>query len=139
MRSSFHSDGSRRRVGTFLGGCAGTLLCTGLLAGSALGAQTGAEQESPSGSNPRITTRPGDALNSTPGVDPKMREHMEQRRNEDRQKQLVADTDKLLLLAQELKEEVGKSNKDQLSLTVLKKSEQIDKLAKSVKDRMRGY
>ena len=38
----------------------------------------------------------------------------------------------------ELKEEVSKSNKDTLSIDVVKKAAEIEKLAKSVKDRMRG-
>jgi hypothetical protein len=59
-------------------------------------------------------------------------------RNTDRQTRLVADTNKLLLLAQELKTEVDKSNKDQLSLTVVKKADEIEKLAKSVKERMKA-
>jgi hypothetical protein len=59
-------------------------------------------------------------------------------RNNDRQKQLVADTNKLLSLAKELKEEVDKSNSDTLSINVVKKAAEIEKLAKSVKDRMRG-
>jgi hypothetical protein len=65
-------------------------------------------------------------------------EKMEKARNADRQKQLVQDTDKLLALAKELKEEVGKSNSDTLSIDVVKKAGEIEKLAKSVKDRMRG-
>ncbi len=63
---------------------------------------------------------------------------MEKARNADRQKQLVQDTDKLLALAKELKEEVGKSNADTLSIDVVKKASEIEKLAKNVKDRMRG-
>jgi hypothetical protein len=63
---------------------------------------------------------------------------MEKARNVDRQKQLEKDTDKLLALAKELKEEVGKSNADTLSVDVVKKAGEIEKLAKSVKDRMRG-
>jgi hypothetical protein len=58
-------------------------------------------------------------------------------RNALRQQQLVSDTAKLLALATELKTEVDKSNKDMLSLTVVKKAEEIEKLAKSVRDRMR--
>jgi len=65
-------------------------------------------------------------------------EKMEKARNMDRQKQLQRDTDKLLSLAKELKEEVDKSNKDTLSVDVVKKAGEIEKLAKSVKDRMRG-
>ena len=65
-------------------------------------------------------------------------EKLQKARNADRQKQLVQDTDKLLALAKELKEEVGKSNADTLSVDVVKKAGEIEKLAKSVKDRMRG-
>jgi hypothetical protein len=65
-------------------------------------------------------------------------ERMEKARNVDRQKQLEHDTDKLLALAKELKDEVSKSNKDTLSVDVVKKAAEIEKLAKSVKDRMRG-
>jgi hypothetical protein len=65
-------------------------------------------------------------------------EKMEKARNADRQKQLVQDTDRLLALAKELKDEVGKSNADTLSIDVVKKASEIEKLAKNVKDRMRG-
>jgi hypothetical protein len=59
-------------------------------------------------------------------------------RNEDRQKRLVADTDKLLTLATNLKEQVDKSTKDTLSVDVIKKADEIEKLAHSVKERMKG-
>jgi type VI protein secretion system component VasF len=59
------------------------------------------------------------------------------KRNTQRQQQLVDDTAKLLTLAQQLKEEVDKSTKDTLSIAVVKKAEEIEKLAKSVKDKMR--
>ena len=65
-------------------------------------------------------------------------EKMEKARNADRQKHLVQDTDKLLALAKELKEEVDKSNQDTLSVNVVKKAGEIEKLARSVKDRMRS-
>lgn len=65
-------------------------------------------------------------------------EKMEKARQTDRQKQLVRDTDKLLDLAKQLKEQVDKSDKDTLSIDVVKKAAEIEKLAKSVKDRMRG-
>ncbi len=63
---------------------------------------------------------------------------MAERRNTDRQRMLVADTDKLLMLAQQLKADVDKSNKDELSIDVVKRAEQIEKLARSVKEKMRG-
>jgi signal transduction histidine kinase len=65
-------------------------------------------------------------------------EKMEKARNADRQKHLVQDTNKLLALAKDLKEEVDKSNQDTLSVDVVKKAGEIEKLAKSVKDRMRS-
>jgi hypothetical protein len=49
------------------------------------------------------------------------------------QKQLTQDTAKLLGLAKQLKEEVDKSNGRTLSVDVIKKATEIDKLAKSVK------
>jgi cell shape-determining protein MreC len=56
---------------------------------------------------------------------------------EARQAQYVADSQKLYQLAQELKAEVAKSNKNTLSIAVTKKAEEIEKLAKSLKERMR--
>jgi hypothetical protein len=58
--------------------------------------------------------------------------------NLSRQASLKADTDKLLKLAVELKDSVDKSNANVLSLEVLKKAEEIEKLAHSVKDKMKG-
>jgi hypothetical protein len=56
---------------------------------------------------------------------------------EARQAQLVADTNKLFELAQELQAEVAKSSKDTLSLAVVKKAAEVEKLAKSLKERMK--
>ena len=72
-------------------------------------------------------------------ITPQMQHHMAERRNDERQKALVADTDRLLALAQQLKAEVDKTDKDQLSVDVVKRAEQIEKLARSVKEKMRGY
>ena len=56
----------------------------------------------------------------------------------ERHKRLVADSDKLLQLATELKEEVDKSTKNEVSVTAIKKAAEIEKLAHDVKDRLRG-
>ena len=53
-----------------------------------------------------------------------------------KQKQLADDTAKLLQLANELKAELDKSSKDTLSLSVMKKAEQVEKLAHKVRDEM---
>ena len=54
-----------------------------------------------------------------------------------RHKQLQADTEKLLELATELKTSVGKTNEHVLSLDVVRKAEEIEKLAKHIKTNMR--
>jgi hypothetical protein len=69
---------------------------------------------------------------------PRREEQQAQLRNSDRQKRLVADTEKLLSLATDLKAQVDKSTKDTLSLDVIKKADEIEKLAHSVKERMKG-
>ena len=51
---------------------------------------------------------------------------------------LRTDTDKLLRLSIELKTYVDKSDENVLSLDVIKKADEIEKLAKSVKDKMKG-
>src|SRR6516164_2531371 len=50
--------------------------------------------------------------------------------NEQRQREIKTDTDKLLQLATELKEYVDKTDQNTLSLTVVRKAEEIEKLAK---------
>jgi hypothetical protein len=56
---------------------------------------------------------------------------------EAREAQLAADTEKLYQLAQELKTELDKSNKDTLSISVVKKAAEIEKLAHSISARMK--
>ncbi|MGH9650970.1 MAG: hypothetical protein ACRD3I_10930 [Terriglobales bacterium] len=72
-----------------------------------------------------------------------IRKDIEKRRlkalNKERFKDLKRDTDKLLELATELKTHVDKADENMLSLEVLKKTEQIEKLAKSVREKMKGY
>jgi hypothetical protein len=63
---------------------------------------------------------------------------MAKKANVERQAALKADTDKLVKLATELKAYVDKSNENVLSLEVLKKAEEIEKLARSVKEKMKG-
>lgn len=63
---------------------------------------------------------------------------MEKKANEQRQQELKRDTEKLLQLSTELKEYVDKSNENVLSLDVVKKADEIEKLARSVKQKMKG-
>ena len=56
--------------------------------------------------------------------------------NAERKKEIASDTTKLLKLATELKAEVDKTNKDTLNLKVVRKADEIEKLAHSVKEKM---
>ncbi|HEV2715422.1 MAG TPA: hypothetical protein VGU64_09185 [Terriglobales bacterium] len=64
---------------------------------------------------------------------------MAKKADQERQADLKRDTDKLLKLATELKQYVDKSNQHVLSLDVLKKAEEIEKLAHRIKEKMKGY
>jgi hypothetical protein len=63
---------------------------------------------------------------------------MEKKAAKERVAALKNDTDKLLKLSIELKAYVDKSDENVLSLDVIKKADEIEKLAKSVRDKMKG-
>ncbi len=81
-------------------------------------------------------------LRQKPGTEEEPRIRMERemakKANQARQADLKRDTEKLLKLATELKQYVDKTNENTLSLDVLKKAEEIEKLAHSVKDKMKS-
>ena len=56
----------------------------------------------------------------------------------DRQSQPRLDTEKLVALTAELKQHVDKAGANILSMDVIKKAQEIQKLAKSVQDKMRN-
>jgi hypothetical protein len=68
----------------------------------------------------------------------KIEKDMAKKANRERQAQLQRDTDNLVKLANELKQYVDKSNENTLSLDVVKKAEAIEKLAHSVKEKMKA-
>jgi hypothetical protein len=57
--------------------------------------------------------------------------------NLQRQKDIRDDTQRLFQLATELKEAVDKSNENVLSLEVIRKAEEVEKLAHKVKEKMK--
>jgi len=63
---------------------------------------------------------------------------MAKKANQERQAQLQRDTDNLLKLATELKQYVDKSNENTLSVDVIRKAEEIERLARSVKEKMKA-
>jgi len=116
------------------------VLVSTVLVAIAFAAPTARAQSAPMpvNSNPRIGTDAA-ALGDNPR-DPdqsRMLKDMSRERNELRQKQIVEDTNQLLDLARQLKDAVDKSSKDQLSLSVVNTATEIEKLAKTVKEKMR--
>jgi len=132
------------------GGC--VLVLMGAMTVAAQGSQRQPQPPPPDpigaqNSSPRPTTTPivppqqqlppllpGD----TQGNDTRLERDQARLRNVDRQRQIVADTQKLVDLANQLHAEVEKSNKDTLSLEVIRKADEIEKLAKSVREKMKG-
>jgi hypothetical protein len=84
---------------------------------------------------PRLGTIPDDREDEQHATIDK---NIAKRLNHERQVQLQHDTDSLLKLATELKKYVDKSNENTLSLDVVKKAEEIEKLARSVKEKMKA-
>jgi hypothetical protein len=91
-------------------------------------------------------TPPQIGFPASPGASPEvpkdpalrhMMHKMEKERNVNRQKKIEADTARLLDLAKELHAAVVKSNKNTLSIDVVKDADEIEKLAKSIKEKMR--
>lgn len=68
----------------------------------------------------------------------RMQEQAARGRNSERFKRLVADTNKLLQLSTELKTEVDGTTKNEMSVQVIQKAAEIEKLARDVKERMKG-
>jgi hypothetical protein len=92
--------------------------------------------------NGQLPTPPATHEITPPGDDDEARarlaHEMEKKANKERVAALKNDTDKLLRLSIELKAYVDKSDENVLSLEVLKKAAEIEKLARSVKDKMKG-
>lgn len=144
--------GQRRRAGVNGAVVLGAILAFGGCATGAVAQQHTGQH----GSSPTPVTNDPMALPTTtqPSVlppidsgnmgsmDPGVRAHMEAERlkaaNDDRHKRLVLDVDKLISLTNELKTDVDKTNKDELSLDVIRKAQEIEKLAHDVQSRMKN-
>ena len=55
----------------------------------------------------------------------------------DRKQQITSDSSQLLTMAIALKAEVDRTNKDTLSMNVIRKADEIEKLARTVKEKIR--
>lgn len=84
------------------------------------------------------------AINQPPDANAQMQEREQQVKPQDfaaanleRKRQIADDSAKLLKLAADLKAAVDKATKDTLSLTVIRKADEIERLAHSVKEKMK--
>lgn len=83
------------------------------------------------GRNPQIAPPPSPA-------EIEMQKRMDKQRAQERFAQIKKDTDHLLDLATQLKKSVDEASDQTLSLDVIRKAEQIEKLAKQVRQKMAG-
>ena len=91
--------------------------------------------------NPKMPPMPMPQGQQSEQEDPaktKLDRELAKKANQERQAALRRDTEKLLKLATELKDYVDKTNESVLSLDVVKKAEEIEKLAHSVKEKMKA-
>jgi hypothetical protein len=87
---------------------------------------------------PPIRQLPSQAPSPEDEARQRLEKDMAKKANHERQVQLKRDTDRLFKLATDLKEYVDKSNENTLSVSVINKAEEIEKLAHSVKEKMKG-
>lgn len=66
-----------------------------------------------------------------------MKEQMIRQANDQRHKKMLDDANKLVQLSNELKADVEKTQKDELSVEVLKKAAELEKLAHDVQQKMK--
>lgn len=104
------------------------------------GAPAQTQQPSPNPEKPLILPE----ANRLPDANQQMEMRENQTRQQDftaanaeRRKQIADDSAKLLKLANDLKAEVDKTNKDTLSLNVIRKADEIERLAHNVKEKMK--
>lgn len=88
---------------------------------------------------PRILTTPNiELLDANDGPLIKMERRAQVQIERDRERALKQETDQLLAMAKDLKQNVDNSSPSILSLDLIKKTEKIEKLAKSIREKMKG-
>jgi len=110
-------------------------ICLVLLVALRVRAQNLPGQQYPVGphsAGPRAT----DAMDDTPSSQSVDEEKILRSLNAVRQKSMVADTDRLVRLVNELNAEIARTNPDSLTAAQLRKVAEIEKLAHNVKDKM---
>lgn len=120
-------------------GAPGAVMAMALMLGGGgrvLAAGQQADQQQPS---TQLPIAPADRPDAVP---PEIRARMDAQRarmaNDDRHKRLIQDADRLAALSNELKADVAKTGKDELSMEVMRKAAEIEKLAHDVQNRMKN-
>ena len=127
------------RVGVFSAAVLGAVWGPGLGSGNGV-----VEAQKNSNPKPPPTLQNGPTMLDQPSMIPSdpMHAHIDEERlkamNDDRHKKLASDVDRLLALSNELKSDLDKANKDELSVTVIRKAAEIEKLAHDVQSRMKN-
>jgi hypothetical protein len=84
------------------------------------------------GANSPFPSSPGDEIS------PYFQDSLRAKRNDERQRRLESDTQRLVSLANQLKSEVTASGAESMTPEMLRQMDEIEKLARNVKDRMRN-
>jgi hypothetical protein len=109
-----------------------------LLAAIAMADAAGAQSTMPAPNSPAMPQAPIGPAGGVNGADQVRLDEMRLRQlNDDRRKKLVADTDRLLELATQLKVAMDAATKNEMSVEVIRKADEIERLAHSVKERMK--
>lgn len=90
---------------------------------------------------PSASSGPGpgqNGVNTDPEIAAKVAAAAVRAHDVERQEKLVADSDKLLALATQLHADVARTDKNILSIDVLHRADQIEKLAHDLKQRMKA-
>ena len=89
---------------------------------------------SPAPAGPPVQERPDPADE----IHHDTRARMEKERRDGEWKKLKDDTERLVQAANDLKEMIEKSNKDTFSVSIVKKTEDVEKILKDIKRRAKG-
>ncbi len=117
------------------------LVFVGLLSTPAISARQSNSAEHPLGQTGQTNGdlhMPQDKSGMDQSTHERFEEQAAKSRNSERFKRIQSDTEKLLQLSTELKADVDKSTKNELSLDVIRKAAEVEKLAHDVRERMKG-
>ena len=132
MRDAQQSSQTERWSGLFRKTARGACLSFVVVILGSVVAEPAGQQPAPN----QIAQQPRNPFDGFGSNDPVLAARQMRALNADRQKSLVADTEKLLKLAQDLNSEIETSNQDVLTQVQLRKIADIEKLARNVKQKM---